>query len=232
MNKKRILCFGYRKWALSIYQALQDSAKFQIHISQKKEEVNSGFIGQFQPDFVLFYGWSWIIEKSIIDKFKCVMLHPSPLPKYRGGSPIQNQIINNEVDSAVTLFLMDHGLDSGGIISQQHLSLKGSLKDIFNRIEKIGVDSTLSFLIDGYTLTQQNDNEATYYKRRKPEESEITLDDLSNEDPQYIYNKIRMLADPYPNAYVKLRDGAKLYIKEADIVLSNDNLSTSIELSR
>ena len=28
------------------------------------------------------------------------MLHPSPLPKYRGGSPIQNQIINGEKKSA------------------------------------------------------------------------------------------------------------------------------------
>ena len=62
--------------------------------------------------------------------------------------------------------------------------------------------------------------------------SEITLDELKNADPEYIYNKIRMLAGPYPNVYVKLKDGSKLYIKEADIVLSNDNLSTSIELSR
>jgi len=232
VNKKRILCFGYRKWALRIYQALQDSSKFKIHISQNKDEVNSEFIAQFQPDFVLFYGWSWFIQKSIIDKFKCVMLHPSPLPKYRGGSPIQNQIINNEVDSAVTLFLMDHGLDSGGIISQQYLSLKGSLKDIFQRIEMIGYESTMDFLKNGYTLREQKVDEATYCKRRNPEESEITLEELKNADPEYIYNKIRMLADPYPNAYVKLRDGSKLYIKEVDMLLSNDNLFTSVELSR
>ena len=44
------------------------------------------------PDIVLFYGWSWKVSEKLINKFDCLMLHPSPLPKYRGGSPIQNQI--------------------------------------------------------------------------------------------------------------------------------------------
>ena len=66
------------------------------------------------------------------------MLHPSPLPKYRGGSPIQNQIINGEKNSAVTLFKMTRNLDDGDIYKQIPFSLKGSLDDIFNRIIKLG----------------------------------------------------------------------------------------------
>ena len=47
------------------------------------------------------------------------MLHPSPLPKYRGGSPIQNQIINGESKSAVTLFKINNKIDQGDIIYQK-----------------------------------------------------------------------------------------------------------------
>ena len=46
-----------------------------------------------------------------------------------------------------------------------------------------------------------------------PRESEITLAELKNESLKYIYNKIRMLDDPYPNAYIKLKD-KKLFIKK------------------
>jgi methionyl-tRNA formyltransferase len=224
VKEKNILCFGYRDWALNIYHSINEKSCFSVNVFQSRDKVNFDFISSFKPDYILFYGWSWIVDKSITDNFKCVMLHPSPLPKYRGGSPIQNQIINNEVDSSVTLFFMDQGMDSGDIIAQQYLSLKGSIKDIFDRIEKIGYGLTMNFLQNGYTATQQKNEEATYCKRRKPEESEITLDDLSNAAPEYIYNKIRMLADPYPNAYIKLKDGSKLFIKEVSIAFVNSNV--------
>ena len=43
------------------------------------------------------------------------MLHPSPLPKFRGGSPIQNQIIRNKKKSMVTIFRINNILDGGDI---------------------------------------------------------------------------------------------------------------------
>ena len=51
----------------------------------------------------LFYGWSKKVSKKIVKEYKCIMLHPSNLPKYAGGSTIQNQIIRNVKLSAVTL---------------------------------------------------------------------------------------------------------------------------------
>jgi methionyl-tRNA formyltransferase len=95
-------------------------------------------IKDFKPDIILYYGWSWIISQEMINNYKCIMLHPSPLPKFRGGSPIQNQIIQNIKESAVTLFLMDDGIDTGDIIAQEKLSLLGHLDEIFERISKIG----------------------------------------------------------------------------------------------
>ena len=59
------------------------------------------------------------------------MKHPSPLPKFRGGSPIQNQIINGKSDSAVSIFKISEKLDEGDIIYQKYLSLEGELSKIF-----------------------------------------------------------------------------------------------------
>ena len=48
------------------------------------------------------------------------MLHPSPLPKFRGGSPIQNQIIRGEKISAVTIFKINKIIDGGDIYFQKN----------------------------------------------------------------------------------------------------------------
>ena len=55
------------------------------------------------------------------------------------------------------------------------------------------------------------------YKRRKPSQSEITLDEIKTKKANYLYNKIRMLQDPYPNAFIKTIDGKKLTIQKASI---------------
>ena len=62
----------------------------------------------------------------------------------------------------------------------------------------------------------QDHKKATIYKRLK-NNSEITIEELKNLKGIELYNKIRMLGDPYPNAYVKTADGKKLYIKLAKL---------------
>lgn len=212
-----IALIGYRTWALEIYKNIIKSYDCNYYLVESKDDFSELKLRDFKPDFVLFYGWSWIIPGSLINDFNCVMLHPSPLPKYRGGSPIQNQIINGETEGAVTLFLMDEGVDTGPIINQKKISLEGSLQNIFERIIDVGVELTLNFLKDGYSLKAQDHSKASSFKRRLPKESEITSNEIKNKDASYLYNKIRMLQDPYPNAYIKTADGKKLIILDARI---------------
>ena len=212
----KLCCVGYRKWALRIYKKLKNEG-YEIYLIDNKSDFDENKIRDYGPDFILFYGWSWIIEESLINDYLCIMLHPSPLPKYRGGSPIQNQIINGERDSAVSLFIMDKGIDTGDIIGQEYLSLEGDLKDILKRITRIGFKLTIYFLENGINRSKQKHSEATYFARRKEEENEITVEELNSKDGTYLINKIRMLQDPYPNAFFKTIDGKKLKIKAAEL---------------
>jgi len=210
----RVVCVSYRDWAISIYKKLETSTKNHFMLIQNKEEYNEVDIISFNPDLILFYGWSWIVEEKLINNFNCVMLHPSPLPKYRGGSPIQNQIINGEKVSAVTLFLMDKGMDTGPILKQEELDLRGNLSEIFDRITRIGYKLTIELFNEGLNPVEQDHSVATTFKRRSPSQSEITLEELQTKTSEYLYNKIRMLQDPYPNAYIKTSDGRRLKFKE------------------
>ena len=213
----RIACVGYRNWALNIYARLAASTDHTFLIFRSKAQFNKEALSDFKPDLVLFYGWSWLVPTDLLERHTCLMLHPSPLPRYRGGSPIQNQIIAGETYSKVTLFIMTDALDAGDIVGQSDLSLIGTIDEIFKRIEDEGVELTRHIFENGLQREQQDHSEATFCKRRKPSESEITAEELATKPAEYLYNKIRMLADPYPNAYIIAADGKKLIITAAHI---------------
>jgi len=213
----RIACIGYRNWALNIYDELANHTDHQFLIFRSKAQYSEQILRDFRPSVVLFYGWSWIVPSAITSEFQCIMLHPSPLPKFRGGSPLQNQIIEGIIESAITLFLMDEGVDTGPILAQKPLSLEGSIHDIFQRIARIGFELTLELLVNGLNAIPQNEDEATVFQRRKPNESEITIDEIRERSSTYLYNKIRMLQSPYPNAFIRTSDGKKLTIFGARI---------------
>ena len=213
----KVACIGYRKWALNIYDALIERTDNTFLLFRSKSEFNEDSLRDFNPDLILFYGWSWIVSEKLLNDYKCLMLHPSPLPKYRGGSPIQNQIIDGKKKSKVSIFIMNSEIDSGAIISQGDISLEGTLDNIFEQIENVGIKLTLEIVENGFKAKPQNHNEATYFNRRKKADSEITLEEITGKSSEFLYNKIRMLADPYPNAFIKTKDGKKLVILSAKI---------------
>jgi len=214
-----IACITYRDWAIDIYEKIHEvyNGKHTFLIWRDKDSFNAKTLIEFNPDLILWYGWSWIVDNVFVNEYESVMLHPSALPKYRGGSPIQNQIINGEKLGAVSLFRMTEELDKGDIYQQLPLSLAGSLDDIFRRISDLGFAATCNLIDGNYKLMPQNHTNATYCKRRKPSDSRITLNEITNESAEYLYNKIRMLADPYPNAYIQMKDGEKLYITQSHL---------------
>ena len=214
---RNILICGYRDWAHDLFVNVDRCVIDNCGYVDDKDILDT-MIDEYEPKFIFFIGWSWIIKDDIINNYPCICLHPSPLPKYRGGSPMQHQIINGEKTSAVTLFEMDEGIDTGDILYQKEFSLDGDLDDIYRRVSDIGTDGVIEILEDGYqNQIKQNEEEATFYKRRKPSMSEIKIDDISNFTASQLHDKVRALQDPYPNAFITCKDGAKLYIKRTEI---------------
>jgi methionyl-tRNA formyltransferase len=177
---------------------------------KEPEKLTFEYIKKIDPKIIFFPDWSWIIPEKIVKKFQSVCFHESNLPKFRGGSPIQNQIIRNVKKTKTTSFIMNENLDAGDILLQKDLSLEGSLDDILSRM----IDNDyflINKIIDGEFKKQKQVGKITTYKRRKPKESELeTLD----HPKEYLYNFIRMLADPYPNAFIRIGD-KKIIFKDA-----------------
>lgn len=67
------------------------------------------------------------MPKEILDipHFGCINLHASLLPKYRGAAPINWAVINGEKTSGNTTMFMAKGIDTGDILLQDEIDIKG-----------------------------------------------------------------------------------------------------------
>ena len=81
----------------------------------------------------------------------------------------------------------------------------------------MGYKGAIQFLDNPINGIKQIEEDATYFKRRTEQQSEITIEDICNKPSDYLYNKIRMLQSPYPNAFIRTIDGKKLALLDAKI---------------
>ena len=135
------------------------------------------------------------------------------LPYGRGGSPLQNLIVQGYKDTILTALRMGKGMDTGPIYYKKPLSLHGSAHDIYKRAGKLCWDMISNFIKENPNPVAQ-EGTITNFKRRTPEQSQIP-EGLSLED---IYNYIRMLDAPgYPKAFLEMK-GYRLEFESSDYV--------------
>lgn len=189
-------------------------------ISDVSVPLDTERIRQLQPDIIFCMGWPQIIRKEIlqIPLQGCIGVHPTLLPKRRGGAPVNWCLIDGLSKSGVTLFYFDEGVDSGDIIAQKEfgITLEDTAKTVINKVTVIAVE----LLKEYYPLLEkgsaprilQNNAEATYTRRRRSEDGIIDWGRTSLS----IYNLIRALTLPFPGAFTYWK-GRKVTIWESEL---------------
>ncbi|MBN1487127.1 MAG: methionyl-tRNA formyltransferase [Anaerolineae bacterium] len=161
-------------------------------------------IRAWAPDLIVVAAYGQIIPEAILSlpRYGVLNIHPSLLPRWRGASPVQSTILAGDSVTGVTIMLLDEGLDTGPIISQQEVVIMpgetaGELED---RLAEIGADLLLETLPDylsGKLKPQPQSNaEVTICRRITKDAAEITWTDPAKD----LENKVRAFA-PKPGAY-------------------------------
>lgn len=198
----RIIIATIKSWNIERAQALQKKYEgaHEIVIYTKKEEFNVNNVCDFKPDYIFMPHWSYMIPEEITDNWECVVFHMTDLPYGRGGSPLQNLIVRGHKETKISAIKVTKKLDGGPIYMKRPLSLEGSAQEIFVRCsDTIFHEMISSFLIEKPVPVPQ-EGEPVVFKRRKPEDGQITAD----MEPDKIYDYIRMLdAEGYPRAYME-----------------------------
>ncbi|MDD3323791.1 MAG: methionyl-tRNA formyltransferase [Sulfurospirillaceae bacterium] len=147
-----------------------------------KNEETQAHIASFAPDFIVVAAYGQILPKAILDIAPCINLHASLLPKYRGASPIQSAILNQEIYSGVTAMLMNEGLDTGKILSMSYIQTRDKCVDaLFDEMSECAATLTLATLRNFNSISplSQVDTNATHCKKIKKEDGLINFTDES-----------------------------------------------------
>ena len=132
-------------------------------------------IRQACPELLISVQGNEIFKEEFLGVAPCLNVHSAPLPKYRGLMPIFWALHNREVESAVSVFLVDTGIDSGPIVCQRSFSLRElGLHDAIQMSKNEGMVCLLEALdylrAGGKPNIENNDDGSTYY----PYQPELT----------------------------------------------------------
>ena len=107
-------------------------------------------IKNLEVDVAVVCSFNYKIPKVLLNSTKdgFINVHPSLLPKYRGGNPYSRVIMNGEADTGVTIHFMDESFDTGDIIIQKgyHIHSKATMGTLFNELNVIGIELLLQVL--------------------------------------------------------------------------------------
>lgn len=175
----------------------------------------------WKPHLILVLGWYYIIPRIVreIAPLKCMGIHASLLPKFRGGSPIPWAIIEGEKETGVSFFYLEDGIDKGDIVAQKSFLILED--DTCVTVYEKAIQASAKILQEQLPLiaagkasrTPQNHEAATQFPPRKPEDGLIDW----SWSAKKIRNFIRAQTKPYPGAFTFI-EGKKVIIWDASIL--------------
>lgn len=221
---KTVVIFGaQRDVMLPAFHSVSGMWQCEAILVRKPEELTEKLLMDRRPDWVFLPDWSWKIPDNMLNLTQFVGFHAANLPDYRGGSPLQHQILDGLTDTKLSCFRMTADMDGGDILSQMDLSLKGTIGEIWQRIAELIPYLVARLLSGSFTETPQPLGGFSR-KRRTPRESRVEFDTTL----PFLYDMMRALDHPYPNAYTLIGNKRLLFSKPA---FADGKISAQVEIT-
>ena len=222
----RIIIATIKPWNIRNAEKLEKcyGDAHSIMIIKSQEQMNFDTVSSFAPDIIFFPHWSYIIPEEIFNTYECVVFHMTDLPFGRGGSPLQNLIVRGFKETKISAIRVVKEIDAGPIYLKQKMSLEGSADEIYRRASGIIFEKMIPLFLHNKLEAVEQTGTPVFFKRRHPEESELSPD----MSLMQLYDYIRMLdAEGYPNAYIMFGK-YKISFKRAKML--NNKIKAELEI--
>lgn len=202
------------EYGLPVYQPLSlrkgDDAQQALEI-----------LKNISPDLIVVTAYGQILPKEILElpKYKCINIHASLLPKYRGAAPINWCLLNGETETGVTSMLMSEGLDTGDMLIKKSTDIgkNETYQELYARLAEMGGEVLLETVgaIEKGTLSpqKQDDSLSCYSPMIRKEMSSLDFSKSVRE----IHNTIRGVTG------FTLLNGKRLKVFKSEIVAGSSD---------
>lgn len=201
-----------RKKVLTPPPVKEEAVRLGLPVIQPEKLRNSKELEQIialDPDIVITAAFGQILPKSLLEapRYGCINVHASLLPKYRGGAPIHQAIIDGEDKTGVTIMYMAEKLDAGDIISQGEIAIEetDNTGTMFDKLSLVGRDllkDTLPLILAGKNdRIPQDEAKVTFAHNISRDQERINWSNSA----RTVFNQVRGLT-PWPTAYTTFQD--------------------------
>ncbi len=199
-----------------------------IYYTKNNAEINE-IIAKYQPEIGVLSAFGKIIKDETIAAFPrgILNIHPSLLPKYRGTTPIESALLNNDKETGVSVMRLAHDMDAGNILAQESVQItpETTKQSLYESLATTGAKlliATLPGALAGKTNEKtQDDSAATFTKPLDKSMSQLNL----AKPAQTLWNEIRAFAG-FPKSKTTILN-TPCTITEAHI---SDKAETAIDL--
>lgn len=196
-----ILIVSGKAWHRNYISEIEKETGTNVVFLEHQEDISYEFIKKYNPQYIFFPHWSYLIPPEIHDNFKCIVFHMTDVPFGKGGSPLQNLISRGIYQTKLSALSCEKNLDSGDVYLKKDLSLYGGAEEIFIRAADL-IKKMIIEIIKNEIFPIPQSGKSVVFKRRIKDESNI--DNIA--DLNKVYDYIRMLdAEGYPKAFLNTK---------------------------
>ncbi|MAV57017.1 MAG: hypothetical protein CMI79_05785 [Candidatus Pelagibacter sp.] len=179
-----------------------DENKLKI-INNLKSKHFFNFIYKKKFDLIISAGFPHIFSKKFfnISKYGIINLHAGKLPKYRGGSPLVWQILNDEKKIGISVIKINNKLDQGKIVCKSEFEnlKKDNIMNIQKKANKLFLNLTLKAIkniLQNKPMIKQPSSKS-YFHQRYDKDALINFNQKNLE----VFNLVRSQSTPYKGAF-------------------------------
>jgi len=207
---------GQRIAACAVKQFAAEAGLRVIQPESFRDPAEVEMLAGFKPDIIIVAAYGQILPETVlkIPPYKCINIHPSLLPRYRGPSPVATAILNGDTQTGVSIMLIERKVDSGPVIAQKAVDIKDddTTGSLTGRLAETGaqllVDTLPAWASGTIQPVAQDESQASHTRMERKEDGTL---DWSWTAVQ-LWRKVRA-CNPWPGSYVEWMD-ARIKIME------------------
>ena len=173
-----------------------------------------------RPDLMIVAAYGLLLPQQVLDipTCKCLNVHASVLPRWRGAAPIQAAILAGDEATGVSLMAMTAGLDCGPVFSTSTAVIEEneSAGELHDRLAVLGGEllvSDLPKIISGDLVAASQDEAlATYAAKIQKKDAELDWSLSADELQRHVraYN-------PAPGSFFIAGNGMRVKVWQAAV---------------
>jgi len=178
----------------------------KLHHIRTKDPNTDPLLANLKPDLAVIGGFSQRLSGTLLKlpRLTTLNLHAGKLPQYRGGSPLNWQLINDEKFAWCSVIEASEKFDEGPVLMEQSIELNDAktiahLHDEANSIFRNLAVNVVKALTQGKLKKRtQNHKNAVYWHQRNDGDGHIKWELMT---ARQVFNFVRALTRPYPGAF-------------------------------